>query len=120
RDFSPGTTGPMLKRALAPGTRLAASSSAHPIPGLRIAKHHHETSIHVVLLVAMEQRIARMIGCELYGGCAARGNQEDVLHQSSHTRTAHICNLDGVATQVDGGVVRAQVLHHQAIALAGM
>ena len=69
--------------------------------------------------MAVEERAAGMIGGELNLRSALCGDQEDVLHQSCHTRAvADTHHLESVAMEVDGMVVGAQVLHHQSIPLS--
>jgi hypothetical protein len=77
-------------------------------PELGIAKHHHKTSVHVILLMTVEERPAGMICDKLNLSCGSGWNKQDILEQAMQFWTAvHLANLKGMAVQVHWMVVHA-------------
>src|SRR5580698_532700 len=85
---------------------------------LHIAKHRHKASIHVVLLMAMEEGCTRMICRELHLYFRACGYQYRVLHDAANIRVVwQTAQFEAMAMQMNGMIVHALVAELQAIAM---
>src|ERR1700677_92581 len=97
-------------------TALTASLIAE----LRIVEHHHESSVHVILLVTVKECLARIVGHKLYLDSSAGVHQHHILAHTGDLRAVlDPANLKRVPMQMDGMVVHAYVLHDQAVSLSG-
>ena len=65
---------------------------------LRIVKHHHESSVHVILLVTVQEGFSRIIGYELYLNGPTSMDQHHIFPHNrlsqrcpSIRRTSNVC-----------------------------
>ena len=99
-------------------TVLAASL----IVELRIVEHHHESSVHVILLMAVQECLTRIVGHKLYLDGSTGVNQDDILCAAllspRHLQTAgsQMC----APVQMNRVIIHALVFHDQAITLSGL
>ena len=74
----------------------------------------------MVLMVAMEQRRARVISHEVDFRRRKSNHVERVFHQPRCRLVADFGYLEGVPVQVNGARVAAVVGHHEAVPLASL
>ena len=97
-------------------TVLAASL----IVELRIVEHHHESSVHVILLMAVQESLTRIVGHKLYLDGSTGVNQDDILCAAllspRHLQTAgsQMC----APVQMNRVIIHALVFHDKAITLS--
>jgi hypothetical protein len=60
--------------------------AASLIVELRIVEHHHESSVHVILLMAVQESLTRIVGHKLYLDGSTGVNQDDILAQPCYLR----------------------------------
>jgi hypothetical protein len=88
---------------------------------LGIAEHHHKAAVHVVLLVAVEEGAAGVVGGELDLGGGVGADEEDVFVEAGELGAGvDAADLKGVAMQMERVVVGALVLEEEPVALAGL
>ena len=88
---------------------------------LSIPKHHHEATIHVILLMAVKECSPRIIGGEFHFGCASGTDQRDVLIQPPHLgTTVHPAHFKSVSMEMHRMVVHAEVLQDKSITLTSL
>jgi len=83
-----------------------------------ILHQHHESFIHVILLVAMKQGKTRVVRYEIDFDALLPGHLHGILDDTSHGLASDLGQLKHVAMQMDRMPVAALVVHHQAIMLA--
>src|ERR1700752_1530491 len=62
-------------------TLLFRISASHALNAMRcsdVAKQRHETKVHVLLHMAMEERQSRLVGDQIHGGASKRRNDHCV------------------------------------------
>ena len=85
---------------------------------LEIFDQAHETFILMVLMVAMEQRRARVISHEVDFRRRESDHVQRVFHQPRCRFVADLGYLEGMPVQVDGVCVAAVVVHDESVAFA--
>src|SRR5262245_15369396 len=80
----------------------------------------HESFVLMVLVMAMKQRRARVVGDEIELHGAEARHVDGVLHDARGRLVAHLGDLEAVTMQVNRMVVAALVGHGQPVALAGL
>ncbi len=87
---------------------------------LRVVEKHHETFVHMILLVAVEEGCAGVVGGELDVGFGFGVDQDDVFVDAAEVwRAGKAAQFETVPVQVDGMVIAAGVFEDEAVALAG-
>src|ERR1700679_1127911 len=95
---------------------LAASFTVE----LRIVEHHHESSVHVILLVTVKECLARIVGHKLYLDGSTCMPPPHILAPPGDLRgVLDPADLKRVPMQMHGMVVHAFVLHDQTVSLSG-
>ena len=85
-----------------------------------IAEEHHEPHVHVILLVAVEERWAGVVSGEFNFQLGTGGDKDGVLHDTVRLGMAlDAAKFEAVTVQMDRMVVGAAIFEEQAIALAG-
>ena len=89
---------------------------------LSITKEHHEAEIHVVLLMAVEQRKAWVVGGELNDGFSAGINEDRIFVDAAdgHGRAGELGDGEEMTVQMDGMIVSAVVLEAQTVSLPAL
>ena len=85
---------------------------------LRIRKQSGEALVHVVLVMTVEERWARVVGYEVDLRRRVSGHADRVLHQPRSGFVPYFCDLKGMAMCVHRMLVATVVVHHQSVALA--
>src|SRR5277367_3010050 len=81
---------------------------------LCIAEEHHETHVHVVLLMTVKQGHPRVVGGELDIDIGSGVDQYNVLDDAASVWVpGEVTNLEAVAMQMDGVVVGTVVFELQ-------
>src|SRR3990167_3771285 len=83
---------------------------------LRIAEQRHETVVHVQLLMAVEQRVAAIIGDEIEAQFLVAPEHDHVLENARGWLAVYLGQLETVAMQMQGVNVVAGVTESQPIA----
>jgi len=84
---------------------------------LCIAKHHHETTVHVILLMTMEESVAGIVGDKFNFRRGPGGNKDHILHETAHLwAVVNLANFESVPVQMHWMVIHAEVLHDEPIA----
>src|ERR1700721_4706833 len=87
---------------------------------LRIVEHHHESSIHVILLVTVKECLARIVGHKLYLDGSTGVHQHHILKHTGDLRAVlDPADLKRVPMQMHGMVVHAFVFHDTTVSLSG-
>src|SRR6202789_2250397 len=87
---------------------------------LRIVEHHHESSVHVILLVTMKECLARIVGHKLYLDGSTGMHQHHILAHTGDLRAVlDPADLKRVPLKMYGMVIHAFVLHDQTVSLSG-
>src|SRR5580658_163493 len=88
---------------------------------LGITKEHHEAGIHVILLVAVKERHAGVVGGKLHVDLTLRWRQHNIFDEPSHVGIpGHTANLKAVSMQMNGMIVAAVIDELKPIALTLM
>src|SRR6202789_4659469 len=88
---------------------------------LRIVEHHHESSVHVILLMTVKECLAGIVGHKLYLDGSTGVHQHHLLAHTGDLRAVlDPADLKRVPMQMHGMVVHAFILHNQAITLSGL
>ena len=90
--------------------------AASLIVELCIIEHHHKSSIHVILLVAVEECLTWVVGHKLYLDGSTGAHQHHILaHAGDLTAVLDPADLKCVPMQMHGMVVHAFILHDQTV-----
>src|ERR1700733_12707937 len=101
---------------------IASSAlAASLIVELRIIKDHHESPVHVILLVTVKECLARIVGHKLYLDSSTGVHQHHILaHTGDLSAIFKPPNLKCVPVQMNRVVIHALVFHGQAITLSDL
>ena len=66
-------------------------------------EEHHEAIVHVVLLVAVEEGVAGVVGGELDVDLLIGGDEDDVFKDAGGVGAAEAAKFEDVAMEMDGG-----------------
>jgi hypothetical protein len=72
----------------------------------------HESVVHVQLLMAMPQRVARIIGDEIHFNRAKRHNVDNIFHQAAQMFVADARHFKGVPVQMERMLIAAAIAKH--------
>jgi hypothetical protein len=87
--------------------------AANTRPASRILEHHHETSIHVILLMAVEQRIAWIVGRKVNLNGFSGVDKNNVLSKTSDCGPVFKPpDLECMPMQVHGMVIHTLIPQH--------
>src|SRR5208282_4032974 len=81
----------------------------------RISKKHHESEVHVSLVVAMEQSRAGIVRCEIHVGSRVCRNHQHILFEPGNPRSIQTSDLERMPMQMERVIVRASIDHPQPI-----
>jgi hypothetical protein len=84
----------------------------------RVGDEAGEAFVHVILMVAVEEGIPRIIGDKIDLCRRESRHAERVFHQAGHRLVADFRDLEGMAVRMHRMNVTAVVVHNQAISLA--
>src|ERR1700744_5531339 len=82
-----------------------------------VTKEHHETEIHVALLMAVKERRTRIRCNKVYFRSAFCFHNQNIFHQATHGDSVKVGDFKGVPMQVDGMVIGAFIPHHETMTL---
>ena len=82
-----------------------------------VSKQRHEPIIHVQLLVAVEQRVARVIGCEIEGHLLITAKHDDILDHAGCRLAVDLGQLEAVAVKMERVNVIARVTEFEPVAV---
>jgi hypothetical protein len=85
---------------------------------LNVLEDGHEPEVHVQLLMAMEERVARIVGGKVHVNGLERHDVDDVFVQAAHLAFADLGDLESVTMEMDRMLVAAAVAQHEAVTLA--
>ena len=84
-----------------------------------VVEKHHEAFVHVVLLVAVEQSVSGIVGCELDVDFGFGFDEHYIFNHAANVLALwKAAQFETVPVQVDGVIVAAGVLELEPIALA--
>ena len=87
-------------------------------PGSDVFEQLHEAIIHVELLVAVEESVARIVGDEVHFGSAVRRHINNVFDEAGAGTSAKTNEFEAVAVQVERVLFGAAVDEDEPMALA--